>query len=113
MDKQRERLSEFLKGTGIEYPEIVANYLCMQGAIFPPIRVGKVVYAFVNGKINAFIVNKIELCVEFEKQSAVYYGIGNTTECPEIKFTDKNIGVGVFCTLDEANKVLEIDDGTN
>ena len=109
MDKQRERLSEFLKGTGTEYPEFVANYLCTQGVIFPPIRVGKVVYAFVNGKISAFIVNKIELCVEFEKQSAVYYGIGNTTECPEIKFTDKNIGVGVFCTLDEANKVMEIE----
>lgn len=110
MDKQRERLSEFLKGTGIEYPEIVANYLCTQGVIFPPVRIGSIVYAFVNGKINAFIVNKIELCVEIGKQSAAYYGIGNTSECPAIEFVDENIGVGVFLTLDEAKKAMVIEE---
>lgn len=112
MDKQKERLSRLLEGTGMEYPEVVANYLCTQGVIAPPIRIGSIVYAFVNGKINVFIVNRIEMCVEIEKQSATYYGIGNASECPAIKFVDKNIGVGVFLTLDEANKAMEIDDGT-
>lgn len=129
MDKQKERFVEVLKldpcpspwlcsekckyvGNPQCFSERYADHLIAHGAIFPPVKVGSIVYAFVNGKINVFIVNKIELCVEIGKQSATYYGIGKTSECPAIKFVDGNIGVGVFLTLDEAKKIMKIDDGT-
>lgn len=114
---EREKLIDILSTTiypriGADPAEAVADFLLDNGVIVPPVKVGNLVYSFVDcfGVVLPFVVEQIIIDYN-EKEPLVTicancYNDENDELLADIDFEYKDIGVTVFLTREKAEVAL-------